>query len=388
MSLSWHVFLQSFLDLKKKISSLQEEEATYPLIIFPDSFAAIFDSSVSFESVLDFCRRTKGDQPCLWPLKEPERPSEPRICEVPTTHWEKRKESFWKSTNGSIFKMWLVVAILFGGLPGFSMFTSSILDRFGGALLFLALWLPLLAILLIRNGEKRRTVSIEIPYSEEELVAMREEEKLRYEKAVEEYPGIIELYETHLAQYKEAKRKQDALILSCKSAFLSNHLKSAFSQSDNYSIVNDPPQKGRCEDLLFASLMHTLPDLVHIDTTISGYYPDIMVSTQNGVFIDIEIDEPYEMTSRKEIHYIGCDDEERNARIAKKGWMIIRFSEKQVMTNCFSCTKMVRNLVNIIDEGDLQAVDDLITITETIKDKRWRKEDARMMSINNYRRTY
>lgn len=62
-----------------------------------------------------------------------------------------------------------------------------------------------------------------------------------------------------------------------------------------------------------------------------GYKPDIaIIWREKNIFIDIEIDEPYDIVSRKPIHYIGCSDKLRNAYFLDNGWSIIRFAEKQI----------------------------------------------------------
>ena len=94
------------------------------------------------------------------------------------------------------------------------------------------------------------------------------------------------------------------------------------------------------------------------------------------------------MNSKKEIHCIGGDDDTRNARIAQKEWIVLRFSEKQVMTNCASCTRIIEDLIAIVENGDLQALDELTTMLSLVSDKRWTKEVARMMALENYRESY
>lgn len=40
------------------------------------------------------------------------------------------------------------------------------------------------------------------------------------------------------------------------------------------------------------------------------------------------------------------------------------------------------------ENGNLQTLDELIALKSTIKDSKWRKEDARMMAIDRYRESY
>ena len=65
-----------------------------------------------------------------------------------------------------------------------------------------------------------------------------------------------------------------------------------------------------------------------------GYKPDIaIIWREKNIFIDIEIDEPYDIVSRKPIHYIGCSDRLRNVYFLDNGWNIIRFAEKQIVSS-------------------------------------------------------
>lgn len=82
------------------------------------------------------------------------------------------------------------------------------------------------------------------------------------------------------------------------------------------------------------------------------YEPDIaIVYTKNGlnVRIDIEIDEPYAAITNTPTHYIGCGDEKRDTNLNSLGWIVIRFSEKQIYQQPNSCIKLVFEIVKGID---------------------------------------
>jgi nucleoid DNA-binding protein len=65
-----------------------------------------------------------------------------------------------------------------------------------------------------------------------------------------------------------------------------------------------------------------------------GYKPDIaLIWREKNIYFDIEIDEPYDIISRKPIHYIGCSDELRNKYLQENGWFVIRFSEEQIVND-------------------------------------------------------
>lgn len=65
-----------------------------------------------------------------------------------------------------------------------------------------------------------------------------------------------------------------------------------------------------------------------------GYKPDIaIVWKSKGICIDVEIDEPYDILSRKPIHYTDkeCSDYLRNAYLLENGWYVVRIAEEQVV---------------------------------------------------------
>lgn len=366
--------------IKNKLASLQDD-LHYPQIVFPNSFCSIFNYEYREESVLRFCRAKRGDEKSLRPIKKPIKPSEPRLRSIPITHREMVDESFWESGNWRVLKIWLILAIVFAVL-GF------IVARFWGGLIFVLISIPILFHLINEYGGKRNKVFRDVPYSVEEVDNMKRKEMERFNKALDNYPNEIKKYEVKLEQFDQLMQDRQTILLCDHRAFYSSVLMSHFIQSGKFSKAVFPPQKGRSENMLFTSLKQLNPSHVHIDTTISGYFPDIVVSTQNNVFIDVEVDEPYEIGTKKEIHFIGGEDDFRNTVLSLKEWFIIRFSERQVMTNCSSCSQIIEKIVAIIERGDIYALEDLITIRNKIKEKKWTKEEAKMMAKDDYRNTY
>ena len=377
--------LDSFVsEIKNKLASLHKEWS-YPLIVFPSSLSSFLKEPINEESFIDFCREMKGDLDCLRPLTHPYKPIVPVLHTIPSSHREFVKESLWKSDYWQI----IIGFFVFGLLLCFIGFIKGGVSSFLFFMFFWALLTIVLIVFLVLQGDKNRNmVYKEIPYSKKQFDTLKDEEQRRYEAAVKEYPNALKKYEEDLEFFNKAMAERERIIKSCIPMYLSSLVKTNFVKSMAYSTVNDAPIRGRSEDLLFAELMKHVPDAVHVDTVISGYYPDIMISTPSGVYIDVEIDEPYEMNSKKEIHCIGGDDDTRNARIAQKEWIVLRFSEKQVMTNCASCTRIIEDLIAIVENGDLQALDELTTMLSLVSDKRWTKEVARMMALENYRESY
>lgn len=61
------------------------------------------------------------------------------------------------------------------------------------------------------------------------------------------------------------------------------------------------------------------------------YIPDFVLHHKEAnLYIDIEIDEPYDIVTRTPIHYIGNNDINRDNYLISNGWVVIRYSEHQV----------------------------------------------------------
>jgi len=72
------------------------------------------------------------------------------------------------------------------------------------------------------------------------------------------------------------------------------------------------------------------------------YYPDLVLIHSSGLIIDIEIDEPYTLPDKKPIHFFYSkagvhSDFYRNLYFLEKGWLVIRFTEKQIINETEAC---------------------------------------------------
>ena len=116
------------------------------------------------------------------------------------------------------------------------------------------------------------------------------------------------------------------------------------------------------------------------------YEPDIaIIEKENhlGIRIDIEIDEPYTGYEQKAIHHIGCGDEYRDANLCNLGWIVIRFSEKQVYTEAEKCIGYIKHILSLIDNTLSYS-----NIVSPQADKRWTSTEAVIMAAKGYRESY
>jgi hypothetical protein len=125
---------------------------------------------------------------------------------------------------------------------------------------------------------------------------------------------------------------------------------------------------------------------VQLYTTGRPYEPDIALidKRKDGcIRVDIEIDEPYDGTSRKAIHCKG-DDEARDIYFIDRGWIVIRFSEYQVHSHELSCLKFVAEVLSTIHQSysipiKLRQAIDLPqeNFWDLIQAQKWEKEKYR-----------
>ena len=82
------------------------------------------------------------------------------------------------------------------------------------------------------------------------------------------------------------------------------------------------------------------------------YEPDIVLFDKNlNLYIDIEIDEPYDGYYRYPTHYVNPEDEAKQDNIrdlffTESGWIVIRFTEKQVHCEAYECIDLINNVLH------------------------------------------
>lgn len=115
-----------------------------------------------------------------------------------------------------------------------------------------------------------------------------------------------------------------------------------------------------------------------------GYKPDIaIIWREKNIFIDIEIDEPYDMLSRCPIHYKSCNDKLRNQYFLDNGWSVIRIAEKQIVDDCDKVVDYIKSCLSCLAQdgrfflkNDLEGID------------RWSFDEAKRWAEKGYRETY
>ena len=119
------------------------------------------------------------------------------------------------------------------------------------------------------------------------------------------------------------------------------------------------------------------------------YEPDIvLISEKKGknIFIDIEIDEPYEGFGRTPTHEVGKDII-RNEFFTNRGWVVIRFSERQIHQDPKECCFHIAKVIAALDSE--YEIPFHITLYGTLEqDKSWDSLQSKKWAKERYREKY
>jgi hypothetical protein len=161
------------------------------------------------------------------------------------------------------------------------------------------------------------------------------------------------------------------------------------------------PRKGRAlgkgfkEQAFYNAIVSSIPALeIDVDLHMAipfynrPYEPDIvLIDRLLNLYIDIEIDEPYEGYYRFPTHEIEKDDV-RDLFFIESGWVVIRFTERQVHTQEKDCIAYIKDVLNSIYHYRLDESSNCISEPQWDYQTavRWEKEHYRekYLSIENF----
>ena len=192
------------------------------------------------------------------------------------------------------------------------------------------------------------------------------------------------------------------------------HPNQFFDQQEHYSypVVKMPkegallklPRKGRAmgkgykEHDFYEAIITKIPEIeVAIDLHMAipfynkPYEPDIvLVDTSLNLYIDIEIDEPYDGYYRFPTHefiedektgYVKKDDT-RDLFFTESGWVVIKFTEQQVHLQEQQCIALIRDVLNSIRNYRLEQT------SNCASESQWTYQQAVRWQKENYREKY
>ncbi len=211
---------------------------------------------------------------------------------------------------------------------------------------------------------------------------------------------------------KSDKKEESFVLQEQKESYVNYNLAEIKSKEGYYAIIRTPREgcivwpyrrktiarRGFVEQSFEDELKDILPSKVKVFGDVNilpqngmrPYEPDIAITYSENNFnvrIDVEIDEPYAAITNKPTHYIGCGDEYRDANLNSLGWIVIRFSERQVKLHSKQCIRFIADILKTIDET-IPVPDELGMITLFVPERRWTLLEAQKMAKEQVRQTY
>ena len=119
-----------------------------------------------------------------------------------------------------------------------------------------------------------------------------------------------------------------------------------------------------------------------------GYTTDFSLITSDGSWgFDIEIDEPYDGYSKMPHHcQDNSKDRDRNYYLLQRGWIVLRFSEYQIVHYPDSCCKTIAAVLNRLGvDVYLEAFSNVGDLSE---DATWTSGSVKQMIARKYREIY
>jgi very-short-patch-repair endonuclease len=150
---------------------------------------------------------------------------------------------------------------------------------------------------------------------------------------------------------------------------------------------------GVSEKTFYQITKHVFPNIVqgvafHNPKFSHPYSADFLIVHTSGLSIDIEIDEPYVGNTKEPHHCIDQGkDKIRNQFFTNNNWMVIRFSEKQVVKYPYRCCKVIAQVIAKVS-GDFTFLSQLNNVPSLPPEPMWTIKQAKKWAKDNYRKTY
>ncbi len=283
----------------------------FPVLLFPENFDTIFESQ-ELKDGLGYDNKPQ-DLPKI-PIV-PVKPIKKSVWAPEEYNQPITKTKYSIDTPAFLILLFIGAPILFMIVGGFiSLIIKDVLNSKTLTDIFSIIPAAIISVsVLIRFGIEKNTISINnyIKYTNEE------KENIRLELEAETNKSFEKRIEQYNRQYDKYKKEKESYPKRCESykrymqlweerintpASVDDYLKKKIQliRAKNYQRISEPAQRGYSENTLLAALdgFHFFNN-VKVDTTMSGYYPDIAVWINQRIGIDIEIDEPYDFISKK-----------------------------------------------------------------------------------------
>ncbi|MBD2772568.1 hypothetical protein [Iningainema tapete] len=215
----------------------------------------------------------------------------------------------------------------------------------------------------------------------------------RYKQRLAEYQQQLSEYENRYnrrLKLMATGTQKNSLLLQTRQKKLKALLNGRIQLPCNSSNA----QQGVSEEQFFRYLLRYFPTVCQgmefeIPNSSFRYSADfILYHQQSGLGVDIEVDEPYEGRTGEPHHCVDQGkDSRRNQFFIDNNWIVIRFSEKQVVQHPDSCCKVIASAIAQIT-GDYSCLASLQDVPALLLDKQWTIKQAKRMAKTDYRQSY
>ncbi len=114
----------------------------------------------------------------------------------------------------------------------------------------------------------------------------------------------------------------------------------------------------------------------------NSYFPDCIICwPEYNIYIDVEIDEPYDIESGTPIHFLNSRDDSRDVYLVEHGWCVIRIAEEQVVNTVDKIIERIKHYLYRLTSDNRIEFD----YNEDINLPRWTYEEAQELANNHSR---
>ena len=220
--------------------------------------------------------------------------------------------------------------------------------------------------------------------------------KLSNQKALANYEYLMRGYNDELAAIDEANRQNNdrASLARFRSAKVADAL-----QFTNCQLKPADECGVGCNDDFYKILNEYFPDKVLTNYTIlqspdsKSFVPTYIVSVSDKkLYIDVEIDSPYDMESGEPTTFVKNDScefskQEHDTFFEKAGWFIVRFAEEQIVKQPISCCKYIAQTIYEII-GDDTVLQKFNTVDNIQPLDMWTYDRCLQLRQERYRENY
>lgn len=231
---------------------------------------------------------------------------------------------------------------------------------------------------LIKNKDQLRTY-----HSEYKLEGSVEIRILK----LNEYKNLVnQIFKQANQEIEQERKRVECLIEDQKEIILKRILAKRLAQFDLKIEYIENTKRGKTELFFLQYLYEIFKKNVKIDVgpiMKKPFMPDfVIICTDLGLFVDVEIDEPYVLETGEIIHHDRSRDSIRNQFFTSHNWIVIRFSERQIVENPSECALFIKDVLVAV-AGRKNFVE-----TNVVPESTWTYEEVYLMKERDERRNY